>query len=357
MAHEEHTPRCINSIGGGRLSKKLKNKKVPQRGMGVAQLEKLISDEHQNNDVAVLKPNSTNFKPPPPSIPLPPPLPPNYHRSLIPITDATNPVYVSKPTHTISNGGNPWSRLYSGGDYHYEPENPNPNQCRALDHRSYAASISSNLSDLRPYSITTRQRSHLIQQQCSSSMGNSNASLGTTTTTSSSSSVMNFQMELPSNQIYYGNNFPPLWSSHEENQEMVGMKRPYPFSMEYMPIPSFNFKSSPFSPLSRSNESASCSHGSTTGLEISTPVFRENHHPSSLVAKDFLTLATPRSSMKEKLAPLSIGESTKPQYKGQSQINDPSGSDWSTRHQLYSFFPAENNNGEEGEHVDLNLKL
>lgn len=322
MAHEEQTPRCSSSSGGGgRLSKKLKITKVPQRGMGVAQLEKIISEEQHKHDVAILKPNSSNFRPPP-LIPLPPPLPPNL-RPLIQITDVTNPSFVSKPMH---DGGNNRSRLRNGGDHQFIGENPY--QYRRLEHRAYAASMPSNPSGLQYESNLSIWRSQLFQQPSSSSMGN--ASLGTTSTStssSSSSSVMNLQMELPSNQSYCSNNYPPLWP-HEE--KMVGMKRPYPFSTENMPIPSFNFKF-PYSPISRSNESPSS-------------VSREKN-TSNLITKDFLTLAPPQQlPSKEKLSPLSVGKSTSPHHQP-----------------MYSFFPAATTpdikNGEEGEHVDLNLKL
>ncbi|KAI3767272.1 hypothetical protein L2E82_17364 [Cichorium intybus] len=101
--------------------------------------------------------------------------------------------------------------------------------------------------------------------------------------------------------------------------------------MENMPIHSFKIKL-PFSPITRSNESTSCSNGGTY------PVSR-------LITKDFLSLAPPRAlSSEDKFGPFSLVEPTLPP------------------HQLmYSFFPATkthgNNNGEEDENVDLNLKL
>ncbi|KVI10453.1 uncharacterized protein LOC112506354 [Cynara cardunculus var. scolymus] len=386
MVEEEHTPKCSNSGsgggGGGRSSKKLKHKKVPQRGMGVAQLEKIILEEQQKKDVGILTPNSIispatsssclaniqsvpNFRPP--LVPLPPPLPPN-HQPLIPRTDGVNPSFVSKPMHTSSDGGNNWSRSSTGGEYRFHGENPNPNpnpnQNRGLDHRGFTAATAmpTNLVGL-PYESNPpiwpphsniAQRSQPFQQPCSSSMVN--VSLGTT----SSSSVMNFQMEPPSNQSYCGNNYPPLWPDEDK---MIGMKRSYPFSMENMPIPSFNCKF-PFSPISRPDESTSCSNGGTTSLEPSNPSFRET--PSSLGAmtdqmtkklidenhgltKDFLTLAPPRashSSLKEKMV--------------QTHKN-PSGGEWPNQQPLHSFFPAAKtpgtSNGEAVEHVDLNLKL
>ncbi|KAI3769302.1 hypothetical protein L6452_00403 [Arctium lappa] len=364
MVEEEHTPKCSNSSGGGggggsggRSSKKLKHKKVPQRGMGVAQLEKIILEEQQKKDVGVLIPNSIvspasssvlNFRPP--LVPVPPPLPPNpnpNHHRLITRTDGVNHSFVS-------NG---------------------------LDHHGFTAATT-NLVGLpfesKPHiwsqHSNVAQRSQHFQQPCSSSMVN--VSLGTTSlSSSSSSSVVNFQMEPPSNQSYHGNNYPPLW---QDEEKMIGMKRSYPFSMENMPIPSFNSKF-PFSPISRLDESTSCNNGGTTSLEPSNPGSREN--PSSLgsiadqttkklidenrgLTKDFLTLAPPRAShsnLKEKLAPLSVGELTLSSHQGQTR--DHPGGEWSKSNQqpLHSFFPTAKtpgtSNGEAGEHVDLNLKL
>ncbi|KAI3508038.1 hypothetical protein L1887_23037 [Cichorium endivia] len=67
--------------------------------------------------------------------------------------------------------------------------------------------------------------------------------------------------------------------------------------MENMPIPSFKIKL-PFSPITRSNESTSCSNGGTN------PVSR-------LITKDFLSLAPPRAlSSEDKFRPFSLGEPT-----------------------------------------------
>lgn len=57
---------------------------------------------------------------------------------------------------------------------------------------------------------------------------------------------------------------------------MVGMKRPCPFSVENAPGPSFHCKFRPtyVSPMSRSDESASCSYGIAVNIEPPNPVFR-----------------------------------------------------------------------------------
>ncbi|KAF7849246.1 hypothetical protein BT93_L1049 [Corymbia citriodora subsp. variegata] len=67
MAQEDQTQKCSNSSSGGnitiasnnsiRSSKKQKQKKVPQRGLGVAQLEKIRIEEQQKRDAATIFPS------------------------------------------------------------------------------------------------------------------------------------------------------------------------------------------------------------------------------------------------------------------------------------------------------------
>lgn len=407
MAQDEHTSRCSNSSSGGgggsshRSSKKLKHKKVPQRGMGVAQLEKIISEEQQKKDVSVLTPNSIispsnscsnlstiqkvpNFRPPPISpspIPLPPPLPPHH---LISKTDGINPISASssfsRPTNTITGGGgggSNWCRLWSDGDYNFDGEKHNQNH--GMDHSRYTAAFPANLGGL-PYESNPPiwppppnlmlQRSQHFQQPSSSSMVNVSAG----TSSSSSSSVLNFQMEPPSNQSYNGNNnYQPLWP---EEDKMVGMKRPYPFSLENVPIPSFHckFPSAYVSPISRSDESASCSNGGTITIDAH-PVFSSgpisdkvtkkfiDENQGLTLTRDFLKLAPPQGSQ---LHPSPcIGE--QPQFDN-GHSKDPthlSGRSGSNPQPFLTFFPPAktsmgqpgNSNGEASESVDLNLKL
>ncbi|XAR68293.1 hypothetical protein NMG60_11003373 [Bertholletia excelsa] len=66
MAQEEQNQRYSNNssagdggnAGGGRSSKRLKQKKVPQRGLGVAQLEKIRLGELQNEEASLLSSTS-----------------------------------------------------------------------------------------------------------------------------------------------------------------------------------------------------------------------------------------------------------------------------------------------------------
>lgn len=65
MAQEDQTQKCSNSSSGGNItigsnnsfrSKKQKQKKAPQRGLGVAQLEKIRIEEQQKRDAAAIFP-------------------------------------------------------------------------------------------------------------------------------------------------------------------------------------------------------------------------------------------------------------------------------------------------------------
>lgn len=101
MANEEHTLRQNHTSTDGKSAKKVKNNKVPQRGMGVAQLEKIII-EKQLKDAGVLPPNSVKFQRA--GIPLPPPFPPNRH-----------------PLISSGGSGNGWSRLYNFNGWSQQP--------------------------------------------------------------------------------------------------------------------------------------------------------------------------------------------------------------------------------------------
>lgn len=147
MAHEEqqHT----SSSSSSKFAKKLKHKKVPQRGMGVAQLEKIISEDRQLKDAdGVLKPNLIKFRRP--AVMLTPPFPPNQHH------------LVSKADG--SGSGNSFRRFYN-----FDGENLNQIQNR------YLIGIPANQGGFRFESGSSiwaqiqAQRSQ-FQQPCSSSM-------------------------------------------------------------------------------------------------------------------------------------------------------------------------------------------
>ncbi|KAD3066797.1 hypothetical protein E3N88_34677 [Mikania micrantha] len=315
MAHEEHISRFSSRSGsggggggGGTLSKKLKHNKVPQRGMGVAQLEKLIFEERQLKDAGVLIHDPIKFRRP--AIPLPPPFPPN-RLPLISNSDGMNSDFV----HMSSGSGN-----NCGGLYNFDGVKLNSNQNR----NQYSIAISTNQGGL------CYESNPLIHQPCSSSMVSS-----------------------LSKELFYGQNNP-------ERCQMVGLKRSYPFPIENIPIPSFNCKipSAYVSHLSKTDESTSKNPLSLGYIrdEKTKKLIDENDD----LAKDFLTLAPPKpsppshSKLKEKLQPLR--ETNQLSYQGQTR--DP---EWLDQLALHNFFPAAKthgtNNYETDEYVDLSLKL
>uniref|UniRef100_A0A5B6YR76 Uncharacterized protein n=1 Tax=Davidia involucrata TaxID=16924 RepID=A0A5B6YR76_DAVIN len=406
MDQEEHNQKCGNSSSGGgdgRSSKKLKQKKVPQRGLGVAQLEKIRLEEQQKKEAtAILSPSNSsclaavqcaNFRhnhpsPSPSSIPLPPPSP----------TDLSSPNSIFRPTPSIPNidvfhpnsvplngaaaeigwpaipgaGHVNWPKLWNY-DYNLQGEN----------HNGFASRSNMNLPyhSWPPPNLMQRTQ---FQQPSSSSMVN--VSSGT-----SSSSVINFQMEPPSNQSYYGNNYTPMWP---EEEKMVGMKRSYPFSLDNPPGPSVhcNFLPAYVPPITRSGESASCDNGGTVNIKSANPVFREGPSSSTAMSEpnskkvtkengglngDFLTLAPPATTLPHPssayVAPHSreLSELGTLPYQGSMEdsvhLQGPNG--LIQQHTFYSFLPSaktqigqatttiSNYNGEVGESVDLNLKL
>uniref|UniRef100_A0A5B6YQQ8 Uncharacterized protein n=1 Tax=Davidia involucrata TaxID=16924 RepID=A0A5B6YQQ8_DAVIN len=427
MAPEEHTQKCSNSSGGGdgRSSKKLKQKKVPQRGLGVAQLEKIRLEEQQKRDAtAILSANSIispsnssclavpcatfrHHNPSHSSIPLPPPLSPTHLSSpnsifrpipSIPNVNVLHPnsVPISK---LLDMGGGEigWSAISGSGhgnwpklwncEYNLEGEN------HRLDHNGFAFRPTMHLPyEPWPPPNVMVHRTQQFQQPIFSSSSMVNVSTGT-----SSSSVINFQMEPPSNQSHYGNNYTHMWP---EEEKMVEMKRSYPFPLDNPPDPSVYCKFPPayVVPIAGSNQSASCGNGGTANMEPGKLVFREGPSSSTSMSEpnskkvikengglngDFLTLApptttSPHPSSKHKhpsayVVPHSRELSEFESLPYQGSMEDPihrQGPNGLIQQQpFYSFFPSakaqigqaatiiSNCSGEVGESVDLTLKL
>ncbi|KAK6229347.1 hypothetical protein SCA6_018298 [Theobroma cacao] len=448
MAQEDQSQRCSNSntsSGGGfgnsvgRSSKKQKPKKVPQRGLGVAQLEKIRLEEQQKKDAAVAaaagilpSPSSSVISQPThhkSSSYLSLPIPSNFHpsnqssysssSSSIPFpADLSPPNLIFRPPLSVQNadvvsantvplttGSSPgWHpgagvvlpgngsvnsghKLWSSREYSIEKE------CSGLDP---GLAFRTNLS--LPYESepiwpppSLMQRAQPFQQPSSSMVNWSSRT--------SSTSVLNYQMEPPSNQSYYGNCTPLL----PEEEKMVGMKRSYPFSLDNAPGPPLHGKYPPIvHPINGHVEAASSSNGSTFNFEPGTPNFREGPScsTSNFESKskrsirqngafdgDFLTLAPPTtttsmcSSSKFKHSPPNLIyyncelpdlESLAYQGSLEDSIIRQGGSGLRQYRPYYSFFPpaamvqidrattitmANCNGGEVGGHVDLNLKL
>ncbi|CAH9100023.1 unnamed protein product [Cuscuta europaea] len=316
MVQEEPAQKCSNSSSGdggggvcsGRSLKKLKQKKVPQRGLGVAQLEKIrLEEQHRRENNAFQAASNSVFSPsillpnissmshlsPPSSIHSPPDLP-----SCLPKFDHEGGE--RGRSGLMIPGHSHWPKLWDG-EYNLEGE-----ESRRLDHPGIPFWPTINMPIEQHSSVlplpTALQRSQQYQQPASSSMVNILSGIS-----SSTSSLRNFQTEPPSNQIYRDNDYMPLWP---EEVKMVGVKRPYPFSPEYPPVPSFNCKFPPgyaSSTLRANNETTSCGNSSVANVlephnlpireGISSSQFESNsrslNRENGGLDGDFLSLAPP----------------------------------------------------------------
>ncbi|KAK6134530.1 hypothetical protein DH2020_031700 [Rehmannia glutinosa] len=163
--------------------------------------------------------------------------------------------------------------------------------------------------------------------------------------------VLSSQMEPPSNQSFCGNNYTSLWP---EEDKIVGMKRPYPFSLESPPpTPSFLRNSHPTfaASRSRSDELPSSSSGYTAqteprnkyirdGPSNSTPLPEQN--PSEVIRDDvplngdFLTLAPPVNSKNKH--PFDYSGHQGPEISDNKSLPSQQGPSVS-KEQPFSFFP------------------
>lgn len=128
MAQEEQ--HCSNSSGGGggsRSSKKAKQKKIPQRGLGVAQLEKMRLEEQQKKASAACIVLQHHQQPAIP-FPLPPPPPPStdlppIFKPSIPISglDLYGPTAPTPPPfpHDINTHQPSFSPIWNSMDFNH----------------------------------------------------------------------------------------------------------------------------------------------------------------------------------------------------------------------------------------------
>ncbi|KAF7849249.1 hypothetical protein BT93_L1049 [Corymbia citriodora subsp. variegata] len=230
MAQEDQTQKCSNSSSGGnitiasnnsiRSSKKQKQKKVPQRGLGVAQLEKIRIEEQQKRDAATIFPSPAAISQSS-SCYLPAPLV-NYHVQ----GDFAPPNSIFRPVapHPVQNFEVP-----SAGAF------PLVNRARGcsleIDRQSGAMIVPEHF----PYILNFPEYGGEIKtsladpgsQLCSRpSLPNDSGwpSLGpvrklqydhptllvNASPVTSSAPSLNYQMEPPSNQSHHGNYFPAL---------------------------------------------------------------------------------------------------------------------------------------------------
>ncbi|KAG6424474.1 hypothetical protein SASPL_114892 [Salvia splendens] len=302
--------------GGGESNcrfKKSKPKKVPQRGLGVAQLEKIRIEDEQKKVIAnssslidggggansffgvekFTRPNLAPFhnSPPPPS--------PN---SMFRHTQSAPNIEILQDSCSLSNGEIGLRPMLWPGDYNH--------------HHPFVAYEA-------PASAVLHQRSHHFQPP-SSSMVNS----------ISPSSVLTCHLEPPSSQSSLPSNYAPQW---EEDGKMVGMKRSYPLSLQSHPPPRSSAPQHDLA-LHSSGYTQPRKKCIISGSEWSRPI--EVVGDGEALNGDFLTLAPPSSS-----------NTSQPESSGSVK-------------ESFNFFPVklfESNGEEEGgdDHhaVDLNLKL
>ncbi|KAL8129794.1 hypothetical protein V2J09_018949 [Rumex salicifolius] len=292
---EEQDQMCSNS---SRFSKKQKQKKIPQRGLGVAQLEKIRMEEQQKKVVGntiftypplVSPTNSSSIPIPflnypssqsPPSVPFTSPSPTSISSSQNPILRPNpavsydevlylNSVPVPSLNYPIGNGFEfGWKSVpgVDGSDHLHKMWHP-----YGLNHEKESSmwdqglSICSNLSlpyessPVLPLPDIMPRPPHFSQASASSLM---NIPL------MNSTMISNFQMEPPSNQNIYSN-FTSLW---QEEDKMTSAKRPYPFSLDMPALPTFHSKLPRIA--STFDESIPFGNGSLFNAQHDIPIFK-----------------------------------------------------------------------------------
>ncbi|XP_022139687.1 uncharacterized protein LOC111010534 isoform X2 [Momordica charantia] len=418
MAEEEQKQRCysnrfgsfgtIGGVGGRSSSKKPKpkTKKVPQRGLGVAQLEKIRLEEQQKNDAAAaifsspspLSPtksssylslpvpsfrqsnqsSSSSSFPSPPLVNLSssssmfgPPLPVlnmDVRDSFtVPLVDQAKSggSETGLSAVTIMEQGNAL-KWQSSCEYYLEKENYGVDPGQAFR---------SNFN--LPYEVNPAWPSPELLQRAQQYQSPS-PMVNNVSSTTSLSSGLNVQIEPPSNQSYYCGNYSTIWADKEE--KMVGMKRLSLLTPNNPSGPTFDYDRSSFTVPNRSDDSPSHGNGSL-------PSFPEDHTPSLTPSSEddfggnFLTLASLATRWTS--CPSSNNVKSPPTYPLlQNLVHHPDSEPFhfqggtkpvglAEKQPFYSFLPAAEaktgqetatsvnkfKGGEVGERVDLDLKL
>ncbi|XP_015082234.1 uncharacterized protein LOC107025944 isoform X1 [Solanum pennellii] len=343
MTIEEHN----NTSNSG--SKKLKQKRVPQRGLGVAQLERIRLEEQQIKDEilptkSIVKSQDSTFRALKSSTVLK-----NCDfrlNSSAPFVDNLSPKKGLESTKQVN-----VSEGYDDDDDH---------DCSTLCSEKFSSEKDHQDEKVYHHGVVIQSPIFALPQYqqpvCSSSMVNISSGI-------SSSSVKNYQMEPPSNQSYPGYNYLPLWP---EEVKRVGIKRPYPFPPEFPPVPTFHCKFPPRydSPVCTANSE------SRTYLKREVPLKSRNVvRQKRALNGDFLTLAPPTAvGAVNQQHPQNIELfkfETLPFQEVPEESSTRSSLNRSVQQRVFRFFPPPNvqlgqpgnSHGEVGGKVDLNLKL
>ncbi|KAH1144490.1 hypothetical protein GLYMA_12G228100v4 [Glycine max] len=393
-------------IGGlNRSSKKSKQTKVPQRGLGVAQLEKIRLEEQQKRDVGAILPSpSTLSSTKPPYLPLPVK---NFHDSNLspstpllpcePSSEFRSPLSLQQQQqqqHKDVKVPSTVPLANSGGfdvGWHVVPGHgnvPKSWSCYQFDSEKNNFGVDPGLPILPSLPFESSpiwplpnlvQRTPQYQHQTSSPVVS--VPSGTLST-----SMPHFTIEPPSNQNNNCSSVP-----ERSMEKMIGMKRqtPYSFSPDFPHAPAFNCISSPFAEI-RTNAKTLCGNGTgfkfdagnSTSREVSSslasysePNSKKRREENENFNGDFLTLAPPSPTSyppsKSKLSSTYLAFHNQGNVEDQIPAPPPVFRLFNQQKQpFYGFFLPEpkeeqigqttariQNGHEVGESVDLNLKL
>ncbi|XP_020201946.1 protein SPEAR2 [Cajanus cajan] len=357
MGQEDGTQK-FNRIGGGRRgvgrpSKGPKPKKVPQRGLGVAQLEKLRLEEEKTNAANAISSSPTNS-------------PYDFHLQIPNLLRSNQPSSPnSLPSSTVSlvntSGGGPH-------DLEFEKNNFGLDSGLAL-----AKVLPCDSNPIRPFPNWVQRSQQQYQQHHPPS------SMVSVSSETSSTTLPHSSTEPPSNQ-----NYSLSYVSKRQEEKMKGVKRPNPFSLDIPPVSYSDFKLLTSAAPLKASETISCGSGREFNLDFGNSTLREVLSPSASNSKlilkkskkennnfggDFLRLAPPTPCLNSKLKSPSTSLAFLPQGNMVDQVPSPSGYN-QQQQQWYNFLPPaakvvqigqESDRFQDcnavGETIDLNLKL
>lgn len=267
------------SIWSSGLKKQIKRPRVPKRGPGVAELEKILREQatidiSDRKNVEGLSPSScfiphhhsnnpyhsSSLKPhqPPPTSSIPPPGPPpssNMPGLVLPEQQLFPMNLTSCKSKSNLNEGLDGSQSDSGN--------------------SSSRNLSSESNPIWSYPATIQKRTN----QYPTPMVNQFLGAGNPTSSGSLPIGLHNHVEPPSNQSSHYN-YP---SRHLEEHKMVSMKQPHPSSLDNSLIPPSNFQVAPsFSHFSRPHQSSKNDTQGASGFPSTNECYRDAKWGSTL---------------------------------------------------------------------------
>ncbi|KAL5147123.1 hypothetical protein HKD37_06G016863 [Glycine soja] len=340
---EDETPKSnrIGCVGGrrgvGRPCKKPKPKRVPQRGLGVAQLEKIRLEEEQKEKVVQAAiASSTN-----PLL--------DMHHQFLNCHHSNQPSSPnSLPSSTVSfanSSGGSNAGLHGipalghvSGPQLWDPHDFDFGKNLGMDPAglAFTSSLAFDSNPIRPLSNWMQtQHHHPFSPMVS-------VSSGTSSTTMPHSSV-----EQPSNQNYSGS-----YVSKRQEEKMIGIKRPNPFSLATSPVSSSNFKPLTFATTMKASETIPCGSGRGFNLDFGNSTLREipslsasnsnmnskkNKKGKKNIGGDFLRLAPPTQCSCSKLKSSSAFVSSNLKGNMKDQVAPPPGFNQTNQQRQYRY--------------------